>query len=105
MQQHGEFRRLGTDRQLARLDAGRVQQVGDEVVHVVGLVLDDAEELAHHRRVELRGRVEDGGAGALDGGPGHPQLGADPRQELGPQPFQLVPRSRSAARSSTMWRR
>ena len=36
---------FGTDRQGARLDARHVQQAPDEVVHPVGLQVDDAEEL------------------------------------------------------------
>ena len=46
--QHRHLRRFGSDRQRARLDARHVQQVGNQVVHVVGLLVDDPEELADH---------------------------------------------------------
>ena len=59
---------------------------------MVGLVLDDAEELAHHPRVRLGGRAQHRGGGALDGRQRRPQLVADHAQELGPQPLLLLHR-------------
>ena len=50
--QGGDLRRLGVDRQRARVDAPRVEEVADEAVHVIGLRVDDAEELPHLGRVE-----------------------------------------------------
>ena len=43
--QASDLRGLGNDRQRARLDAARIQQVVDQAVHVIGLLFDDAEEL------------------------------------------------------------
>ena len=90
--QHHRLGGFGQHRQGARLDAGHVQQVGHQVVHVVGLVLDDAEELAHHARVRLGGGAQHRGGGALDGRQGRPQLVADHAQELGPQPLLFLHR-------------
>ena len=44
---------FGRHRQRAGLDAGHVQQVVDEADHVVGLVVDDAVELAHLREAQV----------------------------------------------------
>ena len=88
--QGGHVRGLRGDRQRARLDAGHVQQVADHAPHQVGLVGDDAEELAHLRRVQGRALVQQGGGRAPDGGQGQAQLVADHTQELGPQPLQLL---------------
>ena len=85
--QRGQLGGFGADRQRACLDAGDVQQVGDQLFHVVGLVVDDPDELARHRRVEVGRRVHDRGGGAFDGGQGRQQLVADRGQEVGPQPF------------------
>ena len=53
--QHRHLRRFGRDRQRARLDARHVQQVGNQVVHVVGLLVDDPEKLTDHGRVQVGG--------------------------------------------------
>ena len=44
-----------TDRQRARLDAGDVQQVADQITHAVSLLHDDPEELPHLSGVQVRG--------------------------------------------------
>ena len=44
--QGGDLRGLGRDRERARLDAPGIEQVGDQPDHAVGLIVDDAEELA-----------------------------------------------------------
>ena len=49
--QVGHLRGLGRDRERARLDAPRVQQVADQPAHVSGLLDDDAVELAHLGRL------------------------------------------------------
>ena len=49
LHQLGHLRGLGRDRERARIDAARVEQVTDEAPHVVGLLDDDAVELAHPR--------------------------------------------------------
>ena len=90
--QAGHLRRLRRDRQRARLDTPRIQQVADEVDHVVGLLVDDPEELAHLGRVQLRRGAQQRGGRALDGGQRGAQLVAHHAQELGPQPLQLVQR-------------
>ena len=51
--QHGHLGGLGSDGQGARLDAGNVQQVADQGVHVVGLVEDDPLELADHGGIQV----------------------------------------------------
>ena len=86
------LRRRGGDRQLARLDARHVEQVADQVAHVVGLLADDAEELEHLGGVQLGRRLRQRGGGALDGGKRGPELVAHHAQELGPQPLHLLQR-------------
>ena len=81
---------FGSHRQRACLDARHVQQVGYQVEHVVGLAVDDPEELPDHRGVTIVGRTQHGCRRALDGGERHPQLVAHHRQELVPQPLQLL---------------
>ena len=78
------------NRQRSRLDAGRVQQVADQVMHVVNLLVYDPVELDHHCRVQVRRAIEQGAGGTLDGGQRCAQLVADHAQELGPQPFQVL---------------
>ena len=86
------LRGLGSDRERAGLDAPRVQQVADQAPHVVGLLVDDPEELQHLGRVERLRGVQHGGGRALDGGQRRPQLVAHHAQELGPQPLELLQR-------------
>ena len=52
--QSGHVRGLGRDRERARVDAARVEQVADQAPHVAGLLDDDAVELAHLGRIERR---------------------------------------------------
>ena len=87
--ERGHLRGFGIDRQRSRLDARHVQQVGDQSVHVVGLVLDDPEELADHRRIEVGGGIQDGGGGALDGGQRDAQFVAYRCQKLRPHSLQF----------------
>ena len=54
-------RRRGGHRQLARLDARHVEQVADQVAHVVGLLADDAEELEHLGGVQVGRRLRQRG--------------------------------------------
>ena len=53
--------RLGRDRQRSGLDAGHVQQVADQQVHLAHLSDDDAEELARLVGVQGSGRFQQGG--------------------------------------------
>ena len=86
-------RRLGGDRQRARLDAPRIQQVADQAAHVIGLLVDDPEELKYLGRLRRRRAVQHGRGRALDCGQRGPQLVAHHAQELGPQPLQFLQRS------------
>ena len=92
LHQLGHLRRLGRDRERARLDAPGVEQVADEPAHVVGLLDDEAVELAHLRRVEPRRLVEQRHRRALDGGERRAKLVAHQAQKLGAQPLHLVER-------------
>ena len=81
--------RFGSDGERPRLDACEVQQIVDEVAHVVGMLLDDAEELEHLRLVERRRGVQHGGGGALYRRQRCAEFVADHAEELGPQTLQL----------------
>ena len=86
------LRRLGLDRERARVDAPRVEQVGDEADHVIGLPVDDAEELAHLDRAEHPPGAEHRGGRALDGGQRRAQLVAHQAEELRAQALELLER-------------
>ena len=88
----GHLGGLGAHREHAGLDAGHVEEVVDQVAHPVGLLVDDAEELAGLGAIEGEHGAQGGGGGALDGGQGGPQFVADHAQELRPLPLQLLPR-------------
>ena len=92
LHQRDDLHRLGDDRQGAGLDAARVEQVGDEAAHVVGLLVDDVRELLHLDRVEAGGGAQQGGGRALDGGQRGPQLVAHEAQELGPLALEVLER-------------
>ena len=66
------------------------EEVADQPAHVIGLLVDDPEELEHLGRVEGRRGAEHGGGRALDGGQRGAQLVAHHAQELGAQPLALV---------------
>ena len=67
LHQVGDVGRLRGHREGAGVDAPGIQQVADQAAHVVGLVVDDAEELPHLGGVQIRRGVQDGGGGTLDG--------------------------------------
>ena len=90
--QRGHVGGFGCHGQRAGFDASGIEQVSDQAVHVVGLLFDDAEELAHLGRVDGRRVAEHGGGEALYGAQRHPQLVAHHLQELRPAPLQLVQR-------------
>ena len=92
LDQGGHLRGLRRDRERARVDAPRVEQVADETGHVAGLLGDDAEELAHLGRVELGLLLKRRVGRALDGEQRGAQLVAHQAQELGPRPLDLVER-------------
>ena len=52
--QRGDLRRLRRHRQRTGHDSPVVEQVADQTAHVVGLLVNDAVELAPFGRVELR---------------------------------------------------
>ena len=60
------LRRLGCDRERAGVDAPGVEQIGDQPDHAVGLLVDDAEELARLGRREVARAAEHRGGRALD---------------------------------------
>ena len=66
--QRGDLGGLGRDRQRPGFDAPGVEQVANQVVHAVGLLVDDAEELHHLGRAEDARGAEHRGGRALDRG-------------------------------------
>ena len=83
---------LGLDGELARVDAPRVEQVGDEVVHAVRLLVDDAVERAKLRPVERARGAKQRRRHALDGDERRAQLVAHHGEELGAQALGLLQR-------------
>ena len=81
--------RLGLDRELPCVDAPRVEQVADEVVHPVRLLVDDAVELAKLRAVERARGAKQRRRRALDGDERPAKLVAHHGEELRAQPFEL----------------
>ena len=92
LHQARHVRRLGGDRQRARLDVPRIQQVADQAAHLIGLLGDDPEKLEHLGRARRRRAAQHGRGRALDRGQRAPQLVAHQAKELGPQPLQLLQR-------------
>ena len=90
--QRRHLRGLGRDRERAGVDAPGVEQVGDQADHAVGLVVDDADELAGLGRRELPRGAEQRAGRALDGGQRHAQLVAHHAEELGALALQLLER-------------
>ena len=90
--QRSDVGRLGRDRERARLDAPRVQEVRDEAAHVVGLPVDDAEELEHLGLGRDRHGAEHGRRRALDRGQGGAELVAYHPEELRPLPLECLER-------------
>ena len=84
--------RLRGYRERAGLDARHVEEIAHEAAHVLGLVVDDAEELAHLGGVQAAGIVQERAGRALDRGQRYLQLVADHAQELRPQPIELLER-------------
>ena len=58
--QEDRVRRRRSHRQLPGVDAGHVQQVGDQAAHLVGLLLNNPEEKVHFGRVQGGTRPESG---------------------------------------------
>ena len=86
------FAGSGRDRERARLDAPRVQEVRDQAAHVVGLPVDDAEELEQLGLGRDRHGAEHGRRRALDRGQGGAELVAHHPEELRPLPLQRLER-------------
>ena len=80
LHQVGHLRGLGCDRERARLDAPGIEQIADQAAHVVGLLDDEAVELAHLGRVERRRLLHQRHRRALDGGERLAQLVAHQAQ-------------------------
>ena len=72
--QDGGVRGFGGHRQSPGLDAGHVQEVGDEGAHLVGLLFNDPEEEEHLGRVQRFRGTGQGGCGTLDGVQRGPQF-------------------------------
>ena len=83
---------LGGYRERARVHACDIQQVADQPAHVIGLLIDDAEEPAHLHRVKLGFGAQRGGGRTLDRGQWRTQFVAHNAQELGSQPLRLLER-------------
>ena len=98
-----QIRGYGCDRQRARLDPRHVEKVADQAPHVIGLLVDDPEELEHLGGIDGRRGAQHGGRGAFDSGKRRPQLVAHHAQELGPQPLQLFQRRRACSSSRPQW--
>ena len=92
LDQRGHLRGHRRNRERARVDAPRVEQVADEAAHMGGLLGDDAEELADLGRVELGRLLQPRVGRALDGEQRRAQLVAHQTQELSPHPLDLVER-------------
>ena len=92
LHQIGHLRGFRRDRECARVDATRIQQVADQAPHVVRLLGDDPVELAHLCRVERFRLLQQRRRRALDGDQRCAQFMAHQTQELGLQPFDLVER-------------
>ena len=90
--QVGDVGRLRGHREGAGVDPPGIQQVADQAAHVVGLVVDDAEELPHLGRVQVRRGVQHGGGRTLDGRQRRAQLVAHHAEELGAQAVQFLER-------------
>ena len=90
--QRGDARGLGAHRERARLDAPGVEQVRDQAAHVVGLAVDDAQELKHLGRGRGGRGAEHGRRRALDRGQRRAELVAHHLEELRPLPLELLER-------------
>ena len=90
--QRGDVRRLGRDRERARLDAPRVQEVRDQAAHVVGLPVDDAEELEQLGLGRDRHGAQHRRRRALDRGQGGAELVAHHAEEFRPLPLECLER-------------
>ena len=95
-------RRPGRDRNRARVDAPRVEEIRDESAHLVRLLEDDAEELAHLGRVEPGRVLHQRHRRSLDRRERCAQLVAHQPQERRTQPLDLVERREILPRRS--WR-
>ena len=85
-----QVRGLRGHRQRTRVDASGIEQVADDAAHVIGLVDDDAEELAHLRRIQVRRGLQQRGGRTLDRGQRRAQLVTHHAHELPPQAFEFL---------------
>ena len=90
--ERGDVRGLGRDGERARLDAPGVEEVRDEAPHVVGLPVDDAEELEQLGLVRDGGGTQHGRRRSLDRGERRAELVAHHPEELRPLPLELLER-------------
>ena len=87
--QPGQVLWLGGHREGAGLDPHDVDEVCEQLAHVVGLLVDDPEELVHLCGVKRAPRLAQRGRGPLDGRERGSQLVADHPQELGAKALHL----------------
>ena len=92
----------GGHRQRAGVDTTHNQQVPDQTAHVVGLLVDELEELGHLGWAYHRRRAEHGGGRALDGGERDAQLVADHGQKLCPATAPAPPAASDPATSRSL---
>ena len=88
--QHRHLRGFGRDRERARRDAPRIQQVPDQTAHPGRLLVYDAEELHHFGPGESRLGGEHRARRSLDRGERRAQLVTHDREELRPHPLERL---------------
>ena len=87
-----QVRGFGSDRQRPRLDLRHIDEVVDQMAHMVGLLIDNPEELAGLGGVQRIGGAEHGCRRALDGAQRRPQLVAHHAEEIRELPLRLLQR-------------
>ena len=83
---------VGCDRQRPRLDTRQIQEIVDQVAHLVGLFLDDAEELTSLCGIQRRRGASRRSSRALNRSQRSPQFVAHHSEELGAQPLEFLQR-------------
>ena len=85
-----DFDRLGSDGQRTGLNPGDIEQIRNQVLHVVGLLFDDPVELRGGRWVQGDSRLNQCGGGPFDRTERSAQLVADHGQKIGAHLLQLL---------------
>ena len=92
LDQRGHVRRLGRDRQGARVDAPGVEEVGDRTDHPVGLLVDDPEEEERLCQREVAHPAEHRGGRTFGGSERGAEFVAHHAEEFGAHPVELLQR-------------